>query len=302
MLLNGYRYLKGHVMDLFADQLRAEILDPSPPDCYSVLCDNVDDLFDHLRKVIQIRNRNMHSWHGRIIRRILSLLGWSWINHNEYVDNRNTGNLTEALERDHLMQERITRDYITSTEQQNSGHLATLSFIIREMTDTSESALPNSSNAEGDHISENVEIAPRSEILQRERLGRHSTGILLYRRTDLSEAPSASLVPLISENLTSFLLLPAKAAILKYIIQMFINFPLIGNVNGLSRVCLQPLPPFRGILLKSFKHMKLTDFVINLERFALVSVLKLVTDLGWWTCEWAAVIWTGKRFFNWGSL
>ena len=302
ILLNGYRYLNGLFMDLLADQFRAEILDPSPPDCYSVLCDDVDDLFNDLKRAIKIRKRNLHTWSGKTIRRMLSLLGWSWINNKAYIDNYNIGNPNGAGERDHSMRGSVAQDYMTLTEQQDSNHLATLGSIIRELTETSESALPSFSSAEGNEISENAVVASRSEMLQRNRLGHNSSGIQLYRRTDLSEAPSAGLVPFLNESITCLFLLPVKAAVLKHIVQTFINSPLTRNVNGLSPVCMQPLPPFRGILVKPFRVMKFTNFITNLERFALASALKLVIDLGWWTCEWAAVVWAGRRFFNWGHL
>ena len=303
ILLSGLRYLEGLLMDLLADQLQAEILDPSPPDRYSVLSDGMDDLFDRLEKVINIRRGNLHTWSGKVISRILGFLGWSWVNHRAFIDNHDSRTLDEAEERDRPMQERVPQDYMTSVEQHDNSHSATLSFTIHEIVNTSESALPILSSAEGaNEISENVLVASRSEMLQRGRLQRNSSSVQLYRRTDLSEAPSAGLVPLLSENLTSLLLLPAKAAILKHVVQTFIDSPLTTNVNGLSLVCMQPLPPFRGILVKPLKFMKVTNFVFYLQRFALASVLKLVADLGWWTCEWAAVTWVGRRLFNWGNL
>ena len=293
VLLTGSRYIEVLTMDFFADKFQAEIMVPFPPDRYSTLYNDVDNLYNRLERDIKVRKENLRSWSGNAISRILGLLGWSWVNYRPYIRNRDPGMTIEAGHNEHATQERATHNFMTSAEQQANSHSASLGSAARELDNTSAVAIPDPSGEESNSVSENIV----------EGIRQHGSTITpTYRRTTLSETPSASLVFLLNEHLTTLLLLPVKAAILKHTIQQLISLPLNKSINGSFFACTRPLPPFRGSLVNPFNSMGFTELGFYVERLALASGIKLAVDLGLWICEWAAVTWVGRKMFNWGHL
>ena len=293
VLLTGFRYLKTWIMDVFADKLQAEIMTPFPPDRYSALYNNADNLYDRFKKDSNARKENLNSWSGRAISRILNLLGWSWLSYKPCFNYYTAEDPNQAGRNRHQLHERVNNNAVAIYEQQGGSHLATLRYTNQDSRNNSATTVSFFPNVENDRISEYI----------LDDVNQHSSATAKsYRRTTLSDTPSASLGFLLNEHLISLLLLPAKAAILKHAIQLLTNVPLNQSNSGSLLTCMRPSPPFRGACLKPFSAMHFTEIGIYMKRLALASGLKLAVDITLWICEWATVTLLGRKLFYWGRL
>lgn len=124
-----------------------------------------------------------------------------------------------------------------------------------------------------------------------QRNDRHAMNRRHHRVTQLSTEPSQMIGAIVKAQLVGLAVLPFKLVVLRLVASHYLAS---RDHSGSIPRFVEPFPSSSGMSLRSLG--------IGMSRVALCAAFELAIDLSLWSAQYLAVVTTGKKIFDWGTL